>query len=162
MIHTERLPQGTGELRRRQHATGIVIAHGQPDLVGLLVVRPLAIPDRGFYSFPYSYKPAHAARTHVKNENFNPDYFIRLKDSHDVLVVEIKEEGDDSNRNRAKYRDGLKHFKTLNAKLEEMGESWRYHFKFLSPEDYTLFFGCITPGSYPEWKSSLMLELERG
>lgn len=119
------------------------------------------MPDHGFYSFPYSYKPSHAARTHVKNEHFNPDFFLRLKDSHDVLVVEIKEEGDDSNRNRAKYRDGKKHFETLNAKLEGMGEPWRYHFKFLSPEDYALFFGCIKDCSYPEWKSSLMLELER-
>ena len=119
------------------------------------------MPDRGFYSFPYSYKPAHAARTHVKNDNFNPDFFLRLKDSHDVLVVEIKMEGDDSNRNRAKYRDGKKHFATLNVKLKEMGEKWRYYFKFLSPEDYTQFFGAIGDGSYPEWKSSLMLELER-
>jgi type III restriction enzyme len=119
------------------------------------------MPDHGFYSFPYSYKPAHAARTHVKNENFNPDFFIRLKKSHHVLAVEIKEEGDDSNRNRAKYRDGKKHFATLNAELEKLGEPWRYHFMFLSPEDYTHFFGCIKDGSYPEWKSSLMLELER-
>jgi len=116
-------------------------------------------PDRGCYSFPYSYKPAKTGKTHAVNEFFNPDFFLRLKDSHDVLVVEIKQEGDDSNRNRAKFRDGKAHFERLNAALEAASEPWRYHFFFLSPEDYTGFFDRIRDGKVKGWNSSLMQEL---
>ncbi len=117
------------------------------------------MPDRGVYFFPYSYKPAKTGKTHTANENFNPDYFIRLLNSSDILVVEIKDEGDDSNRNRAKYRDGQKHFDTLNIRLSEMKEPWRYHFYFLSPEDYTHFFEQVRKGTYKAWKSGLMQSL---
>jgi type III restriction enzyme len=117
------------------------------------------MPSMGAYSFPYSYKPAMAAKTHVANENFNPDFFIKLKDGHDIAVVEIKAEGDDSNRNRAKCRDGLKHFETLNERLRESSELWRYHFYFLSADDYTKFFERIRAGSYAGWRSGLMQEL---
>ena len=37
------------------------------------------MPNMGGYAFPYSYKPAKAAKTHVANENFNPDFFIKLE-----------------------------------------------------------------------------------
>lgn len=118
--------------------------------------------DRGFYSFPYSYKPANAARTHVKNENFNPDFFIRLRSSHDILVVEIKGEEDrDKNRSAAKCRDGKRHFDTLNQKLSTDGKPWRYHFYFLSPEDFTKFFDAVEEGKIKGWTSSLMQDLER-
>ena len=117
------------------------------------------MPNTGGYTFPYSYKPAKAARTHVANENFNPDFFIKLSAGHDILVVEVKAEGDDSNRNRAKCRDGLKHFETLNERLKDMGEPWRYHFYFLSPEDYTSFFEQVRNQSYAGWQSGLMQEL---
>ena len=93
------------------------------------------------------------------NEFFNPDFFIRLKDSNDVLVVEIKQDGDDTNRNKAKYRDGKAHFKRLNTDLEEAGEPWQYHFFFLSPEDYTGFFARICDGKFKGWNSGLMAEL---
>ena len=36
------------------------------------------MPNTGGYAFPYSYKPAKAAKTHVANENFNPDFFIKV------------------------------------------------------------------------------------
>jgi type III restriction enzyme len=113
------------------------------------------MPDQGAYSFPYSYKPAKAGKTHTANENFNPDYFIKLKDAHDILVVEIKADGDDSNRNRAKWRDGKKHFETLNERLIEAGEPWRYHFFFLSPEDYSSFFQAVKDKNL-DWKSGLL------
>ena len=76
------------------------------------------------------------------------------------MVVEIKAEGDDSNRNRAKCRDGLKHFETLNGRLKASGEPWRYHFYFLSPEDYTSFFEHVRNESYAGWRSGLMQELD--
>jgi len=119
----------------------------------------LKMPNQGGYSFPYSYKPARTAKTHVVNENFNPDYFIRLRDSYDILVVEVKSEGDDSNRNRAKYRDGQEHFRNLNVRLSESGQPWRYSFYFLSPEDYTHFFRQVREGQFAGWKSGLMQEL---
>jgi type III restriction enzyme len=118
------------------------------------------MPNTGGYAFPYSYKPAKAAKTHVANENFNPDFFIKISSGHDILVVEVKAEGDDSNRNRAKCRDGLKHFELLNERLIEAGEAWRYHFYFLSPEDYTSFFEQVRDKSYAGWRSGLMQELE--
>jgi len=116
------------------------------------------MPNQGAYSFPYSYKPTKAGKTHVANENFNPDYFIRVRAKHDILVVEVKMEGDDTERNKAKFRDGVKHFDTLNAKLAEQKEPWHYHFYFLSPEDYTSFFENIRLQNFG-WKSGLMQAL---
>jgi type III restriction enzyme len=116
-------------------------------------------PDRGCYSFPYSYKPAKTGKTHTVNEFFNPDFFLRLKDSHDVLVVEIKQDGDDSNRNKAKQRDGKAHFERLNAALKVAKEPWEYHFYFLSPEDYQGFFDQVRSGKYKGWSSGLMVDL---
>jgi type III restriction enzyme len=104
----------------------------------------------------YSYKPAKTARTHTANEHFNPDYFVRVRGTHDILVVEIKAEGDDSNRNRAKCRNGLKHFETLNVALADAGEPWKYHFSFLSPEDYSSFFEQVRRKTFAGWKSGLM------
>jgi type III restriction enzyme len=117
------------------------------------------MPNTGGYAFPYSYKPAKAARTHVANENFNPDFFLKVAVKTDILVVEVKTDDDDSNRNRAKCRDGLKHFETLNERLQAAGEAWRYHFFFLSPEDYTSFFEKVKNSTYVGWRSGLMQEL---
>ncbi|MCU0599005.1 MAG: hypothetical protein MUE70_07085 [Desulfobacterales bacterium] len=114
-------------------------------------------PDKGFYSFPYSFKPETRARTHVRRENFNPDFF--LKKGNDIIVIEIKKDGDDSKKNAAKYRDGMKHFESLNTALADQGSAFRYHFKFLTPQDYPAFFTAIRENSYPQWQSQLMGEL---
>jgi type III restriction enzyme len=116
-------------------------------------------PDRGFYSLPYSYKPSEKASTHVKQENFNPDFFLKLKDKNEILVVEMKGDGDTAQKNRAKYRDGKEHFAALNEKLKENSTDWSYHFYFLSPEDVTEFFQAVKDDRYKKWKSSLMQEL---
>lgn len=117
------------------------------------------MPDSGGYGFPYSYKPAKAARTHVANKTFHPDFFIKVAGKNEILVVEIKQDGDDSHRNRAKARDGARHFDTLNERLAEAGERWHYDFYFLSPEDYTHFFQVIRDGKYKGWRSGLMQSL---
>jgi len=118
-------------------------------------------PDKGFYSLPYSYKPSEKASTHVKQENFNPDFFLKLKDKNEILVVEMKADGDTEQKNRAKYRDGKEHFASLNQKLKENGVNWIYHFYFLSPEDITEFFQALRDDRYRDWKSSLMQELSK-
>ena len=93
------------------------------------------------------------------NENFNPDFFLKVAGAHNILVVQIKAEGDDSNKNRAKCRDGLKHFETLNERLQKLDEPWCYYFYFLSPQDYTRFFDHVRNTSYAGWRSGLMQEL---
>lgn len=118
------------------------------------------MPDRGGYAFPYSFKPVKTGKSHTVNENFNPDFFLKLKDSNQILVVEIKQDDDDSNRNRAKLRDGLRHFEMLNRRLEEAKEPWRYSFKFLSPDDYTAFFEVVKNRKFQLWKSGLMQSLQ--
>lgn len=117
------------------------------------------MPDRNGYRLPISYKPSKAGRTHTKTEHFHPDFFLRLAGAEEVLVVEIKQDGDDSSRNRAKLRDATKHFETVNERLTEKGEKWRYHFYFLSPDDYTSFFQQVRDGSFTGWKSGLMQDL---
>ena len=116
-------------------------------------------PNKGFYYFPYSYKPTEEGSSHVKRENFNPDFFLKLKSKIEVLVVEIKKDGDSSQRNKAKYRDGKIHFEELNKKLEEKKFNWKYYFYFLSPEDITEFFQALRESRYANWKSTLMQEL---
>ena len=114
-------------------------------------------PNKSFYSFPYSYKPETKARTKTRQENFNPDFF--LKKSDDVIVVEIKKDGDDNKKNAAKYRDGKKHFDELNAALKNNGIAQKYSFKFLTPSDYDDFFAALRDGAHKEWRSSLMNQL---
>ena len=116
-------------------------------------------PDKGFYRFTYSYKPDEKARTHVKRENFNPDFFLKLQSERTIFVVEMKDDGDTNQKNRAKFRDGKEHFEVLNSKLEEKYINWKYYFYFLSPEDITEFFQAVRDNRYRLWKSSLMQEL---
>jgi type III restriction enzyme len=100
------------------------------------------------------------ATTHAKTENFNPDFILKLAGRDIVLVVEIKSDGDDDNRNKAKLREAKEHFKRLNERLEAAGRTWRYHFYFLSPHDYGTFFSAIGKDRL-EFVSSLMTDLQR-
>ncbi|MBN1168403.1 hypothetical protein JXA63_00780, partial [Candidatus Woesebacteria bacterium] len=103
-------------------------------------------PDKSFYSIPYSYKKG----THMKYLNFHPDFFFKI--GEDILSVEIKKDNDDSRENSAKNRDALKHFDMVN----EVQNEQNYHFYFLSPEDYVVFFQAIRENRYHKWQSSLM------
>jgi type III restriction enzyme len=84
---------------------------------------------------------------------------LKLKGKNEILVVEMKADGDTAQKNKAKYRDGKEHFTALNEKLKEIGIHWVYHFYFLSPEDVTKFFQAVKDDRYKKWKSSLMQEL---
>lgn len=119
--------------------------------------------DKGFYGFPYSYKPETTAKTHVKNETFNPDFFLKVKGTNDIIVVETKKKDDDSNKNKAKHRDAKTHFDNLNKKLEEGNMKERYYFKFLSDDgsDIADFYQSIKDNKYKVWKSTLMNQLEK-
>jgi len=119
----------------------------------------LKSPDKGFYSIPYSFKPTEIGSTHVKRAGFNPDFFLLKKDSKDILVVEIKQDDDLAQENKAKLRDAKEHFESLNAELEKVGEDWRYYFYFLSPTDYVSFMAAVRDGSYKTYQSELMMGL---
>ncbi|MFZ3046648.1 MAG: hypothetical protein WA151_12110, partial [Desulfatirhabdiaceae bacterium] len=120
----------------------------------------LKSPDRSFYQIPYAYKPGATGRTHSYREHFNPDFFIKLKDSNIILVVEIKADGDDRQQNRAKSRDGRQHFGVLNDYLKQGRMGWQYYFYFLTPEDYSEFFQAVRENRHANWKSNLMIDLE--
>lgn len=107
-------------------------------------------PDKSFYSIPYSFKKG----THMKYLNFHPDFFF--KKGSDILAVEIKKDDDDSRKNIAKSRDAQKHFGIING----MQNKQKYHFYFLSPEDYAEFFQAVRENRYKNWKSTLMRVLE--
>ncbi|MDD4735563.1 MAG: DEAD/DEAH box helicase family protein [Kiritimatiellae bacterium] len=118
----------------------------------------LKSPDRGFYEIPYSYKPTEKGGSHVRRENFNPDFLMKVKDQNRLLVVEIKGDHDDTKKNRAKQRDAREHCDQLNQMLESNGIDWTYHFYFLSPEDYGSFFKAVADKNW-YWQSQLMQEL---
>ena len=85
--------------------------------------------------------------SHVANENFNPDFFLKISSGHDILVIEVKAEGDDSNRNRAKCRNGLKHFETLNERFGGSGRTSAVLLLFPFPGGLPKF---LRAGSQPD------------
>ena len=107
-------------------------------------------PDIGFYSISYSWRKGE----HPKQVSFNPDFFIKL--GQDIVVIEIKADGDISDENRAKLKYAREHFKRVNSLQPEQ----RYYFKFLSPESYDLFFQRLREGNYRDFVSTLEAELE--
>ena len=106
--------------------------------------------DVGFYSIEYSWRKGE----HPKQGSFNPDFFIKLDD--DIIVVEIKIDGDVSDENRAKLRYAREHF----ARVNKLQKEQRYYFKFLSPGSYDLFFKALSDGTYKNFKSELEAKLE--
>jgi len=111
-------------------------------------IKSLAI---GFYSIEYSWRKGE----HPKQGRFNPDFFIKL--GSDILVIEIKQDGDISDENKAKLKYARAHFKRVNS----LQSKQRYHFKFLSPESYDLFFQRLREGKYQDFTSALEADLER-
>lgn len=96
--------------------------------------------DMGFYSVEYSWRKGE----HPTQGSFNPDFFLKLGEN--IVVVEIKSDGDDSEENKAKYRWAKKHFKDLNKELKEAEIKQKYFFHFLSPVSYSEFTEYLIDG----------------
>lgn len=108
--------------------------------------------DIGFYSIEYSYKIG----SHTKQGSFNPDFIIKLNNEKDIyIVLEIKENGDDSVENKGKNRAAMAHFELLNSKLKEAGFDEKYYFHFLSPDDYEVFFEYLRDNKLDSFVSGL-------
>lgn len=107
-------------------------------------------PDVGFYSIEYSWRKGE----HPKQGSFNPDFFIKV--GNDILVIEIKQDGDISPENKAKLKYAREHFKRVNSSPSEQ----LYYFKFLSPESYDLFFQRLREGKYQDFASTIEADLE--
>ncbi len=113
--------------------------------------------DTGFYSIEYSYKIG----SHTKVGSFNPDFIIKLNKDDDVyVVVEIKDDNDNSSENRGKNKSAKDHFSLLNKKLEERGKNERYFFHFLSPKDYETFFKYLRDDKMENFVSELDILLK--
>jgi type III restriction enzyme len=118
--------------------------------------------DTGFYQIEYSITSL--GGKHSKNPQFNPDFFIKTgKDDKDdithIIVVEIKEDDDDSYENKAKNKYAKQHFNNLNKEPEELSIKQQYHFHFLSPNSYDAFFDGLKNRIIVEDKFTSDLEI---
>ena len=120
--------------------------------------------DRGFYEISYScrYGGGRSKTRKYFHSFFNPDFFLKITKGayRYYLVVEIKEDKDDSEENKAKNRYARQHFEELNHRLEAAGEKERYLFHFLSPNGYTAFFDQLRSGTILEGPDTFKCELE--
>jgi type III restriction enzyme len=108
-------------------------------------------PDTGFYEIAYSWRRG----DHTRQGKFNPDLFLRLVDGNQILVVELKDDGDDSEENKAKYRFAQDHFELINA----LQADHQYALKFISPISYDAFFDALQRGDAMGFRSSLQVAL---
>jgi type III restriction enzyme len=115
--------------------------------------------DMAFYSIEYSITSV--GGKHSKIQSFNPDFFIKLKDKNQLhyIVVEIKADNDASDENKAKNKYAKLHFENLNAELKAKKIKEMYHFHFLSPSSYVVFFDHLRNGKLLEDKFTSELEL---
>ena len=118
--------------------------------------------DMGFYSIEYSITSV--AGKHSKIQAFNPDFFIKIKkkDTIHFVIVETKADGDISPENKAKLKYATQHFKNLNEELTARKIKEVYHFHFLSPNSYIVFFDHLLNGQLLEdkFRSDLEAKLE--
>ena len=115
-------------------------------------------PDTSFYDLEYTWQEGGAGRS--KRGRFNPDFFLLLKDTDMVVVVETKVDTDDSWQNVGKAQSAVAHFNVVNDLLKEKKSQRRYSFHFLSPVDYDRFFEALREGELEAFKSTLQRNLE--
>lgn len=95
----------------------------------------------GFYFIEYSWRKGE----HPKRNNFNPDFFIKVKDR--IIVAEVKDDNQISDpdiENIAKYKYAKMHFKLINEHLKSLGEKNQYKFTMITPKNFDLFFQKIS------------------
>ena len=163
--------QSTYEINVNNFKTPVdlVIANGSPERKFLLklfdndtsnvISSWVKSRDKNFYSISYTWrKNGHQ----MSNLSFNPDFFIKLDDDNidTIVVVEIKDDGDDNDENKAKYKYALEHFENLNYKLEKCGINQKYVFHFLSPISYNVFFEYLENHKIEQFKCDLENLLE--
>ena len=142
----------------------VVLTHGDPErkfVRGLIqeqnagaILAWIKNADTGFYSIEYSYSRGEYSR----RSNFNPDFFIRTSPK-EILVVEIKgneELKDPSPENRGKRKAASEHFERLNS----LQNAVSYHFCFLCPDEFEMFFAQLKDGSAMKYQSALDLALK--
>ncbi|MDN3491295.1 MULTISPECIES: DEAD/DEAH box helicase [Flavobacteriaceae] len=102
--------------------------------------------NQSFYTIEYSLSSK--SGNHTKQGKFNPDFFVKTSDTEIeyITVVEIKDDQDYSDLNKAKFKWATIHFQELNKQLEENNVNQRYNFHFLSPENYDDFFEYLRNG----------------
>jgi len=102
--------------------------------------------NQSFYTIEYSLSSK--SGNHTKQGKFNPDFFVKTSDAEIeyITVVEIKDDQDYSDLNKAKFKWATIHFQELNKQLEENKVNQRYNFHFLSPENYDDFFEYLRNG----------------
>jgi type III restriction enzyme len=115
-------------------------------------------PDVGFYTIEFAYQPGGTGRS--KRGKFNPDFFILLKGSDTVLVVETKANGEDSWENKGKAEAALAHFTAVNGLLKRARRKRRYAFHLIAPEDYGRFFEAVKDDTVAEFRSTLQAAVE--
>lgn len=97
--------------------------------------------DRNFYEIEYSCKYGGSTSKTRKyyHGKFNPDFFLKVEKEDKIyyLVIEIKDDGDNSDENKAKYKYALQHFEELNKRMKSKNEKYIFH--FLSPNGYDAF-----------------------
>jgi type III restriction enzyme len=103
--------------------------------------------NQNFYAIEYSLTRNDSSHT-KKQQQFNPDFFLFFKDGEceKIVVVEIKENGDASDENKAKFKYAKQHFSDLNEALSVAKINQEYIFHFLSPSNYTEFFDFLQNG----------------
>ena len=120
--------------------------------------------DRGFYEIEYTcrYGSGDSKSRRYRHDKFNPDFFLKAtKDNMTYfLVIEIKDDNDDCEENKAKYKYAVQHFAELNGRLERQGIPERYIFHFLSPNAYDVFFQHLRDGTVLEGQGRFRCALE--
>ena len=120
--------------------------------------------DRKFYEIEYScrYGAGDSKSRKYYHDKFNPDFFMKVEKDGVVyhVVIEIKDDGDVSEENKAKNKYAIQHFDELNKRMEAQGINERYIFHFLSPNGYDVFFNHLRDGSVLAGQDMFKCQLE--
>lgn len=120
--------------------------------------------DRNFYEIEYSckYGSSDSKSRKYYHSKFNPDFFLKVKKYGITyyIVIEIKDDGDNCEENKAKNKYAIQHFEELNKRMKDSGINEQYIFHFLSPNGYNVFFDHLKDGSVLEGQAKFKCQLE--